>query len=66
MSGFNPDAEKHPCMECKYGSTWTEHGKIAGNVCQHPEITKQKGLYYGLYFTCKSKHNRCPVKPETR
>lgn len=62
MTDFNPDAAKHPCMKCVHtGGIWKEGGKTAGNVCKHPDITAQRGLFYGLFFTCKRPHKRCPL-----
>lgn len=65
MNGFNVDAIKHPCCKCEHGNFYTEQGKPAGNACKHPEITKQKGLLYGLYFTYKTAHPKCPLKQAT-
>lgn len=59
---FNPKAEKHPCMKCEHGGTWTEKGGMAGNICKHPEITRQHGLFYGKFHTLKIIPKWCPLK----
>ncbi len=33
------------------------------SVCEHPDIKRQPGLYYGLYFR-GAKPKRCPEKNE--
>lgn len=61
---FNPQADQHPCTKCAHGGVWTEMGSIAGNVCKHPKITNQKGLFYGRFHTLKTVPKWCPLKEQ--
>ena len=61
---MNENAEKHECMMCDYGGVWHENGHPCGNVCKHPDITEQDGLYYGYYHSYKTLPKICPFKQD--